>query len=87
MSERGLNQVVGLALVDKRFRRKLLSDPAGASTRFDLTPQERQVLRDIRVNSLEQLAQELHSWLESNAAGNGHRSLDEISKRLEVGKE
>lgn len=87
MSEQALNQMVGWALVDKDFRHRLLSNPVGASTRFDLTPEERQVLRNFRVNSLEQLAKELHRWMESNAAGNGHRPLDEISKMLIVTKE
>jgi len=80
MSEQALNQIVGWALVDKDFCDKLLSNPARISMSFDLTPEERQVLCDIRANSLEQLAGELYRWIESNAAGNGYRPLDEISK-------
>jgi len=87
MSEQVLNQIVGWASVDKDFCHKLLSNPAGASTRFDLTPEERQALCDIRANSLEQLAKELYRWIESDAAGNGHRPLDEISKTLILTRE
>jgi len=87
MSEQALNQIVGEALVDKDFRHKLLSNPVGVSTRFDLAPEERQVLCDIRASSLEQLAKGLCRWIESNAAGNGHRLLDEISKTRILTKE
>jgi hypothetical protein len=80
MSEQVLNQMIGWALVDRDFCHRLLANPAGVSTRFDLTPEERQILCDIRVNSLEQFAKELSRWIENNAPGNGHRRLDEISK-------
>jgi|GEM_PF-3025007 len=87
MSEQALNQMVGWALVDKDFRHKLLSNPAGTSISFDVTAEERQMLCDIRANSVEQLAMELCRWVESNAAGNGHRPLDEISKTRILAKE
>ncbi len=87
MSEQALNQMVGWALVDKDFCHRLLSNPVGASMRFDLSPDERQALCDIRAKSLEQLAKELCCWIESNAAGNGHQTLDEISKMLIPEKE
>lgn len=87
MSEEALNRMVGWALVDKDFRHRLLSNPAGVSTRFDLTPEERQILCDIQVNSLEQLANELCRWIKSSAAGDGHRPLDEISKMRILTKE
>jgi len=86
MSEQALNQIVGWALVDKDFCHKLLSNPAGVSMSFDLTPEERQVLCDIRANSLGQLARELCGRIENNAAGNGHRPLGEISKMRILGK-
>lgn len=87
MSEKALNQMVGWALVDKDFCHRLLLNPAGVSTGFDLTPEERRALCDIRANSLEQLAKELHCWMGDNAAGNGHRPLDEISKMRILTKE
>lgn len=86
MSEQALNQMVGWALVDRDFCHALLSNPVGASTGYDLTPEERRVLCDIRANSLQQLAKELCRWIASNAAGNGHRPQDEIPKMLIVTK-
>lgn len=87
MSEQALNQMVGRALVDRDFCHRLLSNPAGASISFDLSPDERQALCDIRANSLKQLAKELCRWTESNVAGNGHRPLDQISEKPILGKE
>ena len=62
----GLEELIGQAIVDRELRAGLLNgQKAQLLGRFDLTPEERQVLMSIQANSLGALAQQLQSWLQS----------------------
>ncbi len=59
-------EVVGYALIDRDFRADLLTGRrARALSRFDLTPEERQALLNIRAESLEAFAGQLAGWMDA----------------------
>ena len=66
MSWSVINQILGLAAIDREFAQKLLQDPL-ATVRmhgFQLTPEEQKVLREVSASNLREfsqyLLQELH---------------------------
>ncbi|MGC9320553.1 MAG: hypothetical protein ACP5KN_21140 [Armatimonadota bacterium] len=68
MSESGLRSLITHALVDDQLRTKLLDGERDCVlAQFDLSDQERQVLRDIRAPSLQAFAAQLQGWLQSQA--------------------
>jgi hypothetical protein len=61
-----LEDVVGSAIIDRDFRVGLLNGKrARLLSQFDLSPEEHQVLMDIRAESLESFARQLYGWVES----------------------
>lgn len=63
MSREQVEAVVGTAVVDREFRRLLLSAPAKAVGGFDLTAEEIGAITNIRARTLQEFAQKLHRWL------------------------
>ena len=58
-----LQAIVGTALVDSSFRRRLLGGSYEVLNAFDLTPQEMSAVKMIRADSLQEFASELHQWM------------------------
>jgi hypothetical protein len=89
MMHKGLNQLLCAATVNKRFREKLLRNPAQAiatgyfNHRFSLTPDEQKLVTDIRANQLEDFAAQVYCWISSNSDGHGVRALDGLSPARE----
>ncbi len=70
-----LEDVVGSAIIDRDFRVGLLNGKrARLLSQFDLSPEEHQVLMDIRAESLESFARQL-IWLGGITAGETPRLL------------
>jgi hypothetical protein len=64
-----LEDVVGSAIIDRDFRAGLLNGKrARLLSQFDLSPEEHQVLMNIRAESLESFARQLYGWVESQRA-------------------
>jgi hypothetical protein len=64
MSHESLQAIVGTAILDKQFLHDLLnSRREQAISRFELTPEERRVLRAIRAETIEQFAYQLDDWI------------------------
>lgn len=74
LAEEALHQLVGTALTDGDFCRRLLSQPREILGSFDLSPEEIAAIMRIKARSLEEFSRELNSWLEEQHALNGHRS-------------
>jgi hypothetical protein len=62
-----------LALIDGKFRDTLLTDAANVVGEFDLDPEEQDVLKTIRADSVTEFAQRLHTWMVERDGKNGHR--------------
>lgn len=61
MSRETIDKIIGEALVNKRFRAVLLSNPGKVAGSFHLSPEELQLLSNIRADSLEELASQLYN--------------------------
>ncbi len=63
-----INQILGLAAVDKEFAQVLLKDPVAAvqARGFQLTPEERRVLNGISASNLQEFSQRLIQELPPN---------------------
>ena len=60
-----LEEVVGNAIIDREFRAGLLNGKrARLLNRFNLSPEETQMIMNIRADSLESFAGQLHRWIE-----------------------
>ncbi len=69
MAYESLQAVVGTAVIDAEFRKKLLDGSRHrAIASFHLTREEQDVVMGIRADSLEQFAGQLDRWI-SNALG------------------
>ena len=66
MSQSELQTIIGTAITDSAFRRRLLESPAKVADEFELTSTERVALLDIRADSLSDLAEQLDEWLQAN---------------------
>lgn len=75
MSERTLNDIVCLAITDSKFRESLLTNVADAVEEFDLDPEEKDILKTIKADSIAELAQGLHAWMVQRNRGNGYRKV------------
>ena len=73
MSREAIDKMIGEAMVNKRFRAILLSNPGKVAGSFHLSPEELQLLSNIRTHSLEELASRLYNEI-------GKRGGDYISK-------
>jgi hypothetical protein len=75
MNHKGLNQLLCAAVVNNRFRETLLRNPAQAIAtgyldhNFSLTPEERDLVVDIKAQRFEDFAGQVHNWL----SGSGNR--------------
>ncbi|MCL4396532.1 MAG: Os1348 family NHLP clan protein [Chloroflexi bacterium] len=59
-----LQSVVGTAVIDSNFRNALLNDSRrDAIGPFDLTEEETAALMQIRADTLEQFADQVHRWI------------------------
>ena len=72
MSDHALNDIMCLALVDGKFRHSLLTDVANAVEEFDLDPEEHDILKGIKADSVTEFARTLHTWMLERGRGNGH---------------
>ncbi|MFN8595377.1 MAG: hypothetical protein U0559_04230 [Anaerolineae bacterium] len=64
-----LEEVVGNAIIDREFRAGLLNGRrARLLSQFDLSPEEHQVLMNIRAESLESFASQLYGWVQAQHA-------------------
>jgi len=61
MSWKTINQILGLAAVDKEFAQALLKEPVAAvqARGFQLTPEEQRVLSGISASDMHELSQRL----------------------------
>lgn len=72
MKHKSLNQLLCAALVNNQFRDHLLTDPAAAieagflGNRYHLTPNEYQFMVNIHANSLENMAEQVHSYIQAD---------------------
>ena len=79
MKHKGLNQLLCAAVVNDRFRETLLRNPAQAlgsgyyDHTFSLTPEERDLVIDIRAQKLEDFAAQVYRWISGNGNGRGNR--------------
>jgi len=73
MSDRTLNDIMCLALVDGKFRDTLLTDATGVMEGFDLDPEEEDILKAIKAESVTDFARKLHTWMSERPRGNSHR--------------
>jgi hypothetical protein len=71
MSDHTLNDIMCLALTDGKFRHGLLTDVANVVGEFDLDAEERDMLGAIKVDSVTEFAQRLHTWMVQRHGGNG----------------
>jgi hypothetical protein len=78
MKHKGLNQLLCAATVNGRFRETLLRNPAQALSMgyldhsFVLTPEERDLVINIRAQQLEDFAAQVYRWISVRGNGNGH---------------
>lgn len=63
MAHEQVELVVGMAVIDSEFRRRLLTAPGAAIQDFDLTPEEIRAITSIRARTLEEFARKLCRWL------------------------
>jgi len=69
MQDKVINQILCAALVNKNFQNILLADPVKATAcgyldhSFPLTSEERAMLSDIKANSFEDFASQVHNWI------------------------
>jgi hypothetical protein len=72
MKHKGLNQLLSAAVVNDRFCETLLRNPAQALASgyydhtFSLTPEERDMVIDIRAQKLEDFAAQIYRWISGN---------------------
>ena len=77
MNHKCLDQLLCAAVVSNQFRETLLRNPAQAIAtgyldhNFSLTPEEQNLVVDIRAQELEDFAAQVHHWLSGSANGNG----------------
>jgi hypothetical protein len=83
----GLNQLLCAAVVNNRFRETLLRNPAQAIATgyldhsFSLTPEERDLVVDIKAQRFEDFAAQVHNWLSGSGRGTG---LNGNGRRLQA---
>ena len=73
MSDHTLNNIMCLALIDGKFRDNLLTDAANVMGEFDLDPEEQDILKAIKADSVTEFAQSLYTWMVERRGSNGHR--------------
>ena len=68
MAHESLQSLVGTALVDSRFRSRLLAKAPEVLTDLHLSPQESEIILTIRASTLQGFAGELDKWIAHNRA-------------------
>jgi len=68
MAYEALQAIVGTALVDSRFRARLLNHAPDVLRGFPLTPEESAMLTAIRARTFQGFVNELHSWISRDEA-------------------
>ena len=93
MKYRGLNQILSAAIVNKRFRQRLLNHPEKAIMEgyldfdFQLTAFEKQYTESIQVNSIEEFAEHIYSWITNQiSADNPEKELFIQTSHMETKK-
>ncbi len=84
MSYEQVQAVIGTAIIDSEFRRRLLNSPARAVEEFDLTVDERSAIAGIRAQSLEDFARQLHCWLTQTPAERLRRGREAAARTLRL---
>jgi len=64
MAHEALQVIVGTAIVDSRFCRRLLADKSDALSDFDLTADEKAIVARTRATTIQGFAQDLHTWID-----------------------
>jgi hypothetical protein len=83
----GLNQLLCAAVVNNQFRETLLRDPGKAIAtgyldhNFTLTPEERDLVIDIKAAKFEDFAAQVYDWVSGNGGGYG---LNGNGRRLQA---
>lgn len=67
MAHEMLQEVIGMAIVDPDFRRRLLEKPGRVVAEFDLTSEEAAAVLAIQASSFQGFAAQLHNWIERDA--------------------
>jgi hypothetical protein len=72
MSRKTINNLLGQAIIDDSFARKLLADPLQAALQggFDLTPEEQEILRRIKAKDIAELSKVLMEQLKDEEQKN-----------------
>jgi hypothetical protein len=68
MAHESIQALVGTALVDSRFRSRLLSKSPDVLSDLHLTPQESEIIMSIRASTLQSFAGELDRWIAHQSA-------------------
>lgn len=75
MSRHGMQQLVGIAVVDRHFCQSLLDGGRRAlMAQFELSPEEQEKILEIQADSLVGFAGELERWLDASAPPGSDRS-------------
>lgn len=83
MSERALQALIGHAIVDKKFRHQLMNGGREhLLAEFELTEDERSVVRSIQAQTFEEFASQLHAWIMRSRNGTAGRSRFRIPPQV-----
>jgi hypothetical protein len=66
MAHETLQAIVGTAIVDSRFRSRLLARAPEALHGFELTAEESEAISAIRAKTFRGFVSELHGWISRN---------------------
>ena len=68
MQHIALQNLIGRAIIDKKFRGQLLNGSREqVIDEFDLTDAEKEVLRSIEAQNFDQFASQIHHWIETTS--------------------
>ena len=73
MARDNLQELVGNAIINSQFRSELLTNTARAIEGFNLSPEERLFVSNIRANNFQSFAQQLHNWISDETPVAIHR--------------
>ncbi len=73
MAKNDLQELVGTAIISSQFRSELITNTARAIEDFNLSPEERLFVSNIRANTFQSFAQQLHDWISDESPVVMHR--------------
>lgn len=74
MAHENLQAIVGRAIVDSAFRKRLLRRSSDVLADLELTSEESMVVAQIKATTIEDLASELDSWISEQPASTLERA-------------